>query len=95
MGHLAALTIAAPVLVADKTGPATMNLGQWGDFASTPEHRDSASAWDVSLRDLLPDGPTGGMCDQTPEILTARVFAADGVTRWRGKGRSTRAWTTR
>ena len=34
----------------------------------------------------MPDGPTGGMCDQTPEILSAQVFAADGVTPVPGKG---------
>ena len=29
---------------------------------------------------------TGGMCDLTPEILSAQVFAADGVTPVAGKG---------
>ena len=34
------MTIAAPQLVVTKTGPATMNLGQWGEFATQhPEHR--------------------------------------------------------
>jgi hypothetical protein len=30
---------------------------------------------------------TGGMCDLTPEILSAQVFAADGVTPVAGKVR--------
>jgi len=80
------LTIAAPVLVVDKTGPATMNLGQLGDFALDIRNTGSIDAWDVALRDLLPDGPTGGMCDLQPQIVSAQVFAADGVTPVPGKG---------
>ncbi len=79
------LTIAAPQLVVTKTGPATMNLGVWGDFVVDVANTGLSDAWDVSLRDLFPDGPTGGMCDQTPEILGAQVFAADGVTPVPGK----------
>ncbi len=80
------LTIAAPELVVTKSGPATMNLGQWGDFVVDVANTGLSAAWDVSLRDLLPDGPSGGMCDLTPEITSARVFAADGVTPVPGKG---------
>ena len=80
------LTISGPVLTVDKTGPATMNLGQWGNFAIDVQNTGSIDAWDVSLRDVFPDGPTGGMCDLTPEILSAQVFAADGVTPAPGKG---------
>ncbi|MGH8221636.1 MAG: hypothetical protein ACREQZ_01555, partial [Woeseiaceae bacterium] len=80
------LTIAAPELVVNKTGPATMNLGEWGDFAIDVANAGLSDAWDVTIRDLFPDGPTGGMCDLTPEILSARVFAADGVTPVAGKG---------
>ncbi|HXH27741.1 MAG TPA: DUF11 domain-containing protein, partial [Candidatus Polarisedimenticolia bacterium] len=80
------MTIAAPELVVNKSGPATMNLGQWGDFAIDVQNTGLTEAWDVSLRDLLPDGATGGMCDRTPEIQSARVFEADGVTPVPGKG---------
>jgi large repetitive protein len=80
------LTISAPVLVMTKSGPATMNLGAPGDFALDVQNTGLIDAWDVSLRDLLPDGPTGGMCDTTPQILSAQVFAADGVTPVPGKG---------
>ena len=45
-----------------------------------------ADAFNVTLLDRLPDSPTGGMCDTTPQILSARVFAADGVTPIAGKG---------
>ncbi len=80
------MTIAAPQLVVTKSGPATMNLGQWGDFAIDVQNTGLSEAWNATLRDLFPDGATGGMCDQTPEILSAQVFAADGVTPVPGKG---------
>ncbi len=80
------LTIAAPDLVMRKSGPATMNMGQWGDFALDVGNTGLTDAWDVSLRDLLPHGATGGMCDQAPQILSAQVFAADGATPVPGKG---------
>src|SRR6266704_2581545 len=80
------LTIAAPVLVVTKSGPATMNLGQWGNFGIDVQNTGLSDAWNTSLRDLLPHGATGGMCDKTPEILSAQVFAADGVTPVPGKG---------
>jgi uncharacterized repeat protein (TIGR01451 family) len=80
------LTIAAPELVVTKTGPATMNLGQWGEFTIDAHNTGLTDAWDITLQDLFPDGPTGGMCNLTPEILSAQVFAADGVTPVPGKG---------
>ena len=80
------LTIAAPDLVATKTGPATLNLGVDGDFTIDIRNDGTSDAWDVTITDQLPDGPTGGMCDTTPTILSARVFAADGVTPVPGKG---------
>src|SRR5204862_2861720 len=75
-----------PALVVTKSGPATMNLGQWGNFGVDVQNTGLGDAWNVSLRDLLPHGATGGMCDLTPEILNAQVFAADGVTPIAGKG---------
>ncbi len=84
------LTIAAPELVVTKTGPATigrtLNLGEWGDFGIDVLNTGLTDAWDITILDLLPDGATGGMCDTTPEILSAQVFAADGVTPVSGKG---------
>ena len=80
------MTIGAPVLVVDKSGPATMNLGQWGNFAINVQNTGLGDAWNASVSDLLPDGATGGMCDRTPEVQSARVFAADGVTPVPGKG---------
>src|SRR5687767_9628597 len=84
------MTIAAPALVVTKTGPTTLgrtlNLGQWGQFGIDVHNTGLTPAWDATIIDLLPDGPTGGMCDQTPEILNGQVFAADGVTPVPGKG---------
>ena len=84
------MTIAAPQLIVTKTGPTTLgrtlNLGQWGQFGIDVHNTGLTPAWDVTILDRLPDGPTGGMCDLTPEILSAQVFAADGVTPVTGKG---------
>src|SRR5438034_6734225 len=79
-------SLAGPVLVVRKSGPPTMNLGQWGNFAIDIQNTGPSDAWNATLRDLLPHGATGGMCDLTPEILSAQVFAADGVTAVAGKG---------
>src|SRR5262245_5959390 len=80
------MTIVAPALVVRKSGPATMNLGQWGTFGIDVQNTGTSDAWNVSVRDLLPHGATGGMCDLTPQSLSAQVFAADGVTPVPGKG---------
>jgi uncharacterized repeat protein (TIGR01451 family) len=84
------MTIAAPNLVLTKTGPATLNrtlnLGEWGQFGLDIHNTGLSDAFDVTIRDLLPDGPAGGMCDVTPQILSAQVFASDGTTTVAGKG---------
>ena len=79
-------TVAGPVLVVAKSGPETMNLGQWGNFDVDVQNTGSSDAWNVYVRDLLPHGASGGMCNLIPQILSARVFAADGVTPVAGKG---------
>ena len=75
-----------PVLTVDKSGPATMNPAEWGNFAIDVQNLGVADAFDVTLVDRLPDGPTGGMCDLPPQIVSAQVFMADGVTPAPGKG---------
>ncbi len=75
-----------PTLNVDKSGPATMNPAEWGDFAIDVRNAGTVDAFNVTLLDRLPNGPTGGMCDVTPQITSARVFAADGVTPVPGKG---------
>ena len=75
-----------PVLEVTKSGPATMTVGQSGDFSLDVRNTGPNDAWNTTIRDVLPDGATGGMCDSTPQVLSAQVFAADGVTPVSGKG---------
>jgi len=75
-----------PGLTVAKTGPATMRIAEWGSFVIGVQNESESDAQNVTIVDRLPDGPTGGMCDTTPEILSAQVFASDGVTPVPGKG---------
>ena len=75
-----------PGLTVTKTGPAAMRLAEWGDFVIAVHNASESDAYNATLVDQLPDGPTGGMCDTTPEIQSAQVFASDGVTPVPGKG---------
>ncbi len=79
-------TLVPPVLEVTKSGPATLTVGQLGVFTIDARNTGPNDAWNTTLRDVLPDGATGGMCDATPEVLGAQVFAADGVTPVPGKG---------
>src|SRR5258707_4546878 len=81
------MTIAAPNLTLTKTGPATMSVGQWGQFGLNVQNTGTSNAWNVTVLDQLPSGATGGMCSTTPQVLSAQVFQADGVTPAPGKGR--------
>ena len=79
------MTIAAPNLVVTKKGTnalggSTLNLSQWGTFTIDVQNTGSSDAWNITILDRLPDGATGGMCNMTPQVLSARVFAADGIT---------------
>src|SRR5229473_2235544 len=78
--------LGAPNLVFTKSGPPTMNPGQWGQFGFNVQNSGSSDAWNVTLLDELPSGSTGGMCNTTPQVLAAQVFQADGVTPVAGKG---------
>ena len=75
-----------PGLNVAKSGPLTMRIAEWGGFALAVQNASEGDAHNATIVDQLPDGPTGGMCDTTPEILSAQVFAADGVTPIPGKG---------
>ena len=79
-------TLVPPVLEVTKSGPATMTIGQSGHFAIDVRNTGPNDAWNTTIRDVLPNGATGGMCDTTPQVLSAQVFAADGVTPVPGKG---------
>jgi uncharacterized repeat protein (TIGR01451 family)/fimbrial isopeptide formation D2 family protein len=73
------LTIAAPNLIVNKSGPATMNLGETGQFTIDVLNAGLSDAWDVTLRDRLPDGPNGGMCDTTP-VISSVTLAGTALT---------------
>jgi uncharacterized repeat protein (TIGR01451 family) len=75
-----------PVLMVDKSGPAKLKPAQWGTFALDVHNTGNIDAVNATLVDRLPDGPTGGMCTTPPQVLSARVVAADGVTPVPGKG---------
>lgn len=75
-----------PGLSVTKTGPATLRQAEWGNFTLGVQNESEADAYYVTLLDRLPDGPTGGMCDAQPEILSVQVFGSDGVTPIPGKG---------
>jgi len=76
-----------PNLTLTKTGPATMSVGQLGQFGLNVQNTGVSDAWNATILDRLPKpSPTGGMCSFTPQILNAQVFQANGVTPVPGKG---------
>jgi len=85
-GLVGQFTPGTPALTVEKSGPATMNVSEYGDFVLNVRNLGVSAAVNATVLDRLPDGPTGGMCDTPPEITSARVFAADGVTPVPGKG---------
>ncbi len=84
------ITIGGPELIATKTGPSTLgttlNLGEWGQFRIDLHNVGTTDAWSVQILDKFPNRSFGGMCDATPEIISAQVFRADGITPVPGKG---------
>src|SRR5215469_240491 len=80
------MTIAGPNLTLTKSGPATMSPGQLGQFGLNVQNTGTSDAWNATILDRLPSGPTGGMCSTTPQIVSAQVFQADGITPVVGKG---------
>ena len=75
------MTIVEPdQLNMDKSGPAQMTIGTPAAFTLDVHNTGGGAAYDVTLLDQLPDGPTGGMCDIAPTGFTAQVFAVDGIT---------------
>src|SRR5437899_10024699 len=76
----------APNLVLTKTGPATMSTGQLGQFGLNVQNTGVSDAWNATLLDRLPSGQSGGMCSTTPQLVSAQVFQADGITPVAGKG---------
>jgi len=64
-----------------------MSPGQLGQFGLNVQNTGVSDAWNATILDRLPRAsPTGGMCSFAPQILSAQVFQADGVTPVPGKG---------
>ena len=75
-----------PQLEVSKIGPASMAIGQPGEFRIDVHNTGPNDAWNATIVDALPGGASGGMCNLAPQILSAQVFEADGVTPAAGKG---------
>jgi large repetitive protein len=80
------MTIVGPDLVMTKSGPATLNLGELGDFTLDIQNVGNTDAWETRILDRLPSGISGGTCETAPVLQGVQVFAADGVTPVPGKG---------
>ena len=50
-----------------------MNLGPPEQFVLDAQNTGTGDAWNVTIRDQLPNGPNGGMCDATPEMLSVTI----------------------
>ncbi|MFO7619894.1 MAG: hypothetical protein R6W81_01330 [Bacteroidales bacterium] len=78
------MTIEEPDLVVTKTSSETaLNLGTSATFTVDVQNIGGSDAWNTTIVDRFPDGPTGGMCDYDPISgagISAQVFEADGVT---------------
>lgn len=75
------MTIVAPTLVMTKSGPATLEDGVAGTFTLSVQNTDlSATAWDITLTDHLPNLASGGMCDVAPIVTDVSVFESNGTT---------------
>ena len=72
--------VEADTLVLQKSGPATMRVGLPGTFTIDIQNTATATAWDITIEDLLPNPSPGGMCDTAPTVTSAQVFEADGIT---------------
>jgi uncharacterized repeat protein (TIGR01451 family)/fimbrial isopeptide formation D2 family protein len=79
------MTIVGPNLVVTKTSSETaLNLGVLATFTIDVQNTGGSDAWNATIVDQLPDGPSGGMCDYDPTTapggVTVQIFEADGVT---------------
>jgi len=75
------MTIVAPDnLTLEKSGPALMRVGVPGTFTLNVHNTGTASAYDATITDIIPNPVPGGMCDAPPSNITAQMYLADGVT---------------
>ena len=75
------MTITGAELSMQKSGPATMRIGVPATFTLNVQNTGTATAWDTTITDILPNPAPGGMCDDAPPTaITARMYLANGVT---------------
>jgi len=79
------LTIAAPGCD-DQGRPCADEPWPAGQFTLNVQNTGNSDAWNATIVDKLPTGTTGGMCNTAPQVLSAQVFQADGITPVAGKG---------
>jgi uncharacterized repeat protein (TIGR01451 family) len=65
-------TVIEPVLIVNKTGPPELGPSVPGAFTVTVENRGDATAWDITVEDIMPDlaPDPGGMCGTDPRTVT-------------------------
>jgi large repetitive protein len=73
------MTVAHPDLVVTKSGPESLRVGIPDNFVLDVVNVGNASAWNVTLKDRLPNPTPGGMCDAEPSIEGAVIHKADGT----------------
>jgi uncharacterized repeat protein (TIGR01451 family)/fimbrial isopeptide formation D2 family protein len=75
------MTIVGPdSMTLEKSGPATIRIGVPGSFRLNVHNTGTATAYDATITDLIPNPVPGGMCDAAPANITAQLYLADGVT---------------
>ncbi len=78
----AAMTIVAPNLIMQKSGPATMRGGVPDTFTLNVLNTGVATAWNAVITDILPNvttAPVGGMCATPPTVISVGVHQNDGT----------------
>ncbi|WP_455207592.1 isopeptide-forming domain-containing fimbrial protein [Kaarinaea lacus] len=75
------MTIIGPEnITLEKSGPATMRIGTPGTFTLNIHNTGTGAAYDLTIRDEIPNPTAGGMCDVAPTNFTAQLYLNDGVT---------------
>ena len=75
------MTLVGPdVVTLEKSGPPSMTLGARATFTLDAHNTGDGPAWNLTLRDRLPNEPAAGTCDQAPDAFSAQVYQSDGVT---------------
>lgn len=73
------MTIVAPDLTMQKSGPPQLRVGVPGTYTLDVHNVGGATAWSVRVTDVLPDTAQGGMCETAPDQITAQIYEGNGV----------------